>query len=228
MGRADLHLHTNLSDGRPSPAELAARLLESRLDVVAVTDHDTLEGALRVREALRGQGPDLVLGVEVSSRDGHVLGLYLERDIPAGLSAEATIDRIHSEGGIAVAAHPFFPRLSVGDLAGALPFDAIEVMNGTVLGGPANLRARRRWGRSGKTLVAGSDAHVLAAVGQAWTEFEGDDATSLRDALLSGRVKPCFDRRAHLAAFPAAAVQLVAGTLRELRGESPVAVGSRP
>lgn len=228
MGRADLHLHTNLSDGRPTPAELAARLLDSDLDVAAVTDHDTLEGALRVRDAMRGRGPELVLGVEVTSRDGHVLALYVEREIPAGLSAEATIDRIHSEGGIAVAAHPFFPRLSVGELAGALPFDAIEVMNGTVLGGLANVRARRRWGRSGKTLVAGSDAHVLAAVGQAWTAFKGTGAANLREALLNGRVTPCFDRSAHVSAFPAAAVQLLAGTLRELRGQSPVAVGSRP
>ena len=66
--RADLHLHTTCSDGKPTPEELARRLARTRLAVAAVTDHDKIEGALRVEEALAGTGPEIVIASEVSTR----------------------------------------------------------------------------------------------------------------------------------------------------------------
>src|SRR5438309_7374680 len=75
--RADLHLHTSRSDGRHAPERLAAELLKGELAVVAVTDHDTVAGALEVEEALAGEGPEVVIGTEVSSVDGHILALFV-------------------------------------------------------------------------------------------------------------------------------------------------------
>src|SRR6266851_2273755 len=104
-GRADLHTHTNASDGWPTPSELvdhAAR--RARLDVIAVTDHDTIEGALRAAEhAAKRSRLQVIVGEEVSSRDGHIVGLFLERAVKPGLSAAATVHAIHEQGGIAVA-----------------------------------------------------------------------------------------------------------------------------
>src|SRR5215831_14999832 len=110
---ADLHMHTTCSDGRATPEQLAVHLARGPLAVAAVTDHDTIEGALRVEEALAGAGPEIVVGSEVSSADGHVLALFIDRDVPAGHSAEWTIAAIHDQGGLAIAAHPYSVVLGV-------------------------------------------------------------------------------------------------------------------
>jgi predicted metal-dependent phosphoesterase TrpH len=200
--RADIHMHTSCSDGRDTPARLAVRLAASRLSVAAVTDHDTIEGALRVEAALAGTGPEIVIGSEVSSADGHILALFVYRDVPAGLSAGATIDAIHSQGGIAVAAHPYSFALGVGDLAARLPFDGIEMINGAPLMDVANARARARLARARPARLGGSDGHVPPAVGQVHTLFPGEGAASLRAAILARETRPAVDWAGHLAALP--------------------------
>src|SRR5258708_29512606 len=101
-GRADLHMHTTASDGWPTPHELvdhAAR--RASLSVIAVTDHDTIEGALRAREhAARRAKFHVIVGEEVSSRDGHIVALFLEPRIRPGMSAAATAHAIHDHGGL--------------------------------------------------------------------------------------------------------------------------------
>lgn len=200
---ADLHVHTACSDGRPSPELLAERLVRSLLTVVAVTDHDRIEGALRTRAALAGRGPEIVVGTEVSTADGHVLGLFLHRDIPAGRSAAWTVDAIHEQDGIAIAAHPFSLAQGVGDLAAALPFDAIEVINGSPLMELANARAVRRFAGAAAALVGASDAHVAGAVGGVRTVFAGSTAEDLRAAILARRTRPAVHLPGRLAALPA-------------------------
>src|SRR5215472_10823522 len=158
--RADLHLHTTCSDGKPTPEELSRRLARTSLAVAAVTDHDTVEGALRVEEALAGTGPEIVIGSEVSSRDGHVLALFVIRDIPPGMSAEATIDAIHEQGGLAVAAHPYSLAEGVGDLAARLPFDGVEILNGSPLMEMSNARAVARLARTSAALLGRSEEHT--------------------------------------------------------------------
>src|SRR3979409_983730 len=109
-GRADLHMHTTCSDGWPTPHELvdhAAR--RARLSVIAVTDHAPIEGALRAREyAAKRTRFQVIVGEEVSSRDGHIVALFLERRVRPGMSAAATVHAIHDQGGLAIAAHPFW------------------------------------------------------------------------------------------------------------------------
>ena len=109
-GRADLHMHTTESDGWPSPYELVDYARATRLNVIAVTDHDTIEGALRAADYVAGSSSrlDVVVGEEVSSRDGHIVALFIERRIRPGMSAAATVHAIHDQGGLAVAVHPFW------------------------------------------------------------------------------------------------------------------------
>src|SRR5579872_5349601 len=91
-GRADLHMHTTASDGWPTPQELVDHARRAALDVIAVTDHDTIEGALRAAEhAAKRSKLQVVVGEEVSSRDGHIVGLFLDRRVRPGMSASATV-----------------------------------------------------------------------------------------------------------------------------------------
>ena len=195
-GLADLHLHTSFSDGWPSPEEVVDHVtLESDLDVIAITDHDTIEGALRAADhSARVGGVKVIIGEEVSSRQGHVLGLFLERRIRPGMSAAATVDEIHRQGGVAVAAHPFWrteriaerlrgPVHGVGWLAAELDFDAVEVANSSPGLGLANVLARRLALATGQACLGGSDAHILEAVGKAATSFPGRTPRSLRSAI---------------------------------------------
>jgi predicted metal-dependent phosphoesterase TrpH len=176
-------MHTNFSDGWPTPFELVEHVRRIGLDVIAVTDHDTIEGALRASEhAAAGTKLQVIVGEEVSSRDGHIVGLFLERRVRPGMSAAATVHAIHDQGGLAVAVHPFWrtqrrtrsgPVHGVGWLAAELPFDAIEVENATPGFYFFNQLARRLNMGLGCSELGGSDAHILDAVGRAFTQFPG-------------------------------------------------------
>lgn len=195
-GRADLHMHTTFSDGWPEPGELVDYARVTGLDVIAVTDHDTIEGALRARDHAASRTKlQVIVGEEVSSRDGHIVGLFLERRIGPGMSATATVNAIHEQGGLAIAVHPFWrtqrrtrsgPVHGVGWLAAELPFDAIEVENATPGFYFFNQLARRFNIGLGCAEVGGSDAHILDAVGRAFTAFPGKTPESLRAAIESG------------------------------------------
>jgi predicted metal-dependent phosphoesterase TrpH len=197
LGRADLHMHTTSSDGWPVPAELVDFASAIRLDVIAVTDHDTIEGALRAADYAASRSKlHVVVGEEVSSRDGHIVGLFLERRIRPGMSAAATVHAIHDQGGLAVAVHPFWRTQrrarggvvhGVGWLAAELDFDAIEVENATPGFYVFNQLARRLSVGLGRAEVGGSDAHILDAVGRAFTEFPGRTPAALRTAIEQGK-----------------------------------------
>jgi predicted metal-dependent phosphoesterase TrpH len=189
-------MHTNFSDGWPAPFELVEHVRRIGLDVIAVTDHDTIEGALRASEHAAARTKlQVIVGEEVSSRDGHIVGLFLERRVRPGMSAAATVHAIHDQGGLAVAVHPFWrtqrrtrsgPVHGVGWLAAELPFDAIEVENATPGFYFFNQLARRLNMGLGCSELGGSDAHILDAVGRAFTQFPGKTPAALRAAIESG------------------------------------------
>ena len=196
-GRADLHMHTTASDGWPTPQDLVDHATRrAALNVIAVTDHDTIEGALRARDhAAKRARLHVIVGEEVSSRDGHIVALYLERRIRPGMSAAATVDAIHDQGGLAIAVHPFWrtERVvrngrvhGVGWLAAELDFDAIEVENATPGFYVFNQMAHRLNLGLGAAELGSSDAHILDAVGRAYTEFAGKTPEALRTAIESG------------------------------------------
>jgi predicted metal-dependent phosphoesterase TrpH len=203
VGVADIHMHTTASDGVPTPQQLLDHVQRhTNLDVIAITDHDTLDGALRARDLMEQASYrfQLIVGEEVSTREGHLLGLFLHRRIAPGLSIERSIDLIHEQGGLAVVAHPFHRMFrfsvqrSVMDRLLRQPHvhpDGIETLNGSFAGIGANRVAmtlsRRvyRWAETG-----GSDAHTLAAIGCARTRFSGATAEELRAALADRATQP--------------------------------------
>lgn len=201
MPRADLHLHTAYSDGEPSvQALLDAVAARGDLAVIAVTDHDTIVGAqVAQRLAVQERYPfEVIVGEEVTSREGHIVGLFLNAPVPPGLGAAETIAAIHAQDGLAFAPHPFFHdrpwrarrvMAGVGALAARLPFDAIEVDNSTPCLEWANARARRFAARHGLPALGASDAHIVEAIGKSFTTFPGRNAADLRRAIQVGQVR---------------------------------------
>jgi predicted metal-dependent phosphoesterase TrpH len=201
-GMADLHIHTHHSDGQDSPGEVLEWAGRIGLDVIAITDHDSIDGARIAAEMARqnGAGPEVIVGEEVSSRDGHILALYIDDLVPPGMSADDTVAAIHAQHGLAVAAHPYWRTNSfdhagrmygLGDLIAEVDFDAIEVVNGGFT--PSMIGANRRAGwvaeALGRTAVGGSDAHVKHALAWGHTKFAGRSATDLRKAIREGRTQ---------------------------------------
>ena len=220
-GRADLHVHTNFSDGQATPLEILNRAIEIGLSVIAITDHDRIDGAVLAAAAAAGTGCEVVIGEEISSEGGHVAGLFLKGVVPPGLSVAATIAAIHELGGLAVAVHPFY-RLGgargVGPAAAGLDWDAIEVENGSPAALFANRQARAAKVSWARAATGGSDAHILAAVGIALTTFPGRSAADLRHALETGNTSPVRARRSQ-----AVAVRALAWSVRRRISMGPAA-----
>lgn len=201
-GKADLHLHTAHSDGQISVRALLDHVAaRTDLTAIAITDHDTIAGAEVARRLARdGDYPfEVIVGEEVTTRDGHIVGLFLTAAVPPGLSAAATVDAIHAQGGLAFAPHPFFkdrPRRDrramdgVGRVLPHLAVDAVEVDNSTPFLELANRRARRYAVRTGCVALGASDAHIACAIGKSYTRFPGRGAADLRRAILAGTVTP--------------------------------------
>ena len=197
-GRADLHLHTNLGDGWISPARLVREAARRRLAVIAVTDHDHLEGVRRVEELLAGPAPAvrLIKGVEVSTRNGHLLGLFVETAPRPMRPVQESIDAIKEQGGLVVVPHPLgrlVPSLSRRRidtlLAAGYEIDGIEIYNPS----PANSAhraavraANKDWGLAE---IGSSDAHFWQHVGAGYTEFRGATPDDLRRAIVARSVR---------------------------------------
>ncbi len=203
-GKADLHIHTLYSDGTAAVQQVLDWVeLETDLDLVAITDHERIDGALRARE-LHAAGDyhfELAVGEEVTTRRGHVLALFVEERIPALRPLAETIERIHAAGGIAVAPHsmaPFTPSMGSGSLLAlhrdtdaSHHLDGIELINPSAAG-RARRAARRRLNAEQLRLpaIGASDAHILEGIGSAWTWFPGATTADFRVALVSGELEP--------------------------------------
>jgi hypothetical protein len=195
--RADLHLHTTASDGLMTPEETVEIIAsQTRLAVIAITDHDTADGAILAREhALRRHLEiEVIVGQEVSTDEGDVLALFIDSTLPLYRTAGAAIEAIHRAGGLAVAAHPFAVGLGESSVKHAiqhLPFDAVEVRHGCPLNVIGN-RYARYLNRQAQNLaeLGSSDSHVPYMAGQAYSWFPGSKAGDVREAILTRRVRP--------------------------------------
>ncbi len=198
MGRADLQLHSDLGDGLASPAEILAAAERAGLDVIALTDHDDIRGSFLLRDlaARAGSRIEAVTGIEVTTRSGHLLALFVETDIPMFRPLPETIVTIHRAGGIAIVPHPLsYLTFSIGErtlrqLAARGDdesfVDAIELRNPSYAGRVRGEQARRLNEHVLRVAETGSsDAHHANLVGTAWTEFPGADGTALRQAILT-------------------------------------------
>ncbi|MEA2676348.1 MAG: hypothetical protein QOJ81_489 [Chloroflexota bacterium] len=197
-GRADLHIHSLASDGISSVAEILAAAQAARLDVIAITDHERMDAALAAHALAEANGStvSVIVGEEVTTRSGHVIGLFMRERIRPWGSLRSTIARIHEQGGLAIIPHPLVPyplcvsgramRALLDEQDAIFHPDAIEAFNAST--------ARMRWSRGapefarhlGLTALAGSDAHRAADVGQAVTTFPGRSPDDVRAAIAAG------------------------------------------
>lgn len=195
--KVDMHTHTEYSpDSRTPVKRQAAAIKAAGLHVVCATDHNTIEGALRLREI--ADGFRVVIGEEVSTRDGDMIGLFLEKAVPRGLSAEETIARIHDQGGLASVPHPFSRNRLFHLKRAALDrvwkdIDCIEIFNAREAFTSDNLRAAAFAKEKDIPGAVGSDAHRAAEIGRAWVEVEefagrDDFIAALRQGSVVGKL----------------------------------------
>lgn len=202
QGRADLHMHTTHSDGMmnvPTLINYIATLNidhtrkygRNYLDVIAVTDHDTIGGSVEAMEFVKENSYsfDVLVGSEISSSDGHIIAINISEDIPAGKSAAYTIAAIHEQNGSAIAAHPYSSlRLlgvkCVGGIIKSAEFDAVEVVNSNItemFGNGYTSHANKASQRLSE--IGSSDAHFLSAFEKVYTTFPGEKKQDLLDAI---------------------------------------------
>jgi predicted metal-dependent phosphoesterase TrpH len=186
--RVDLHLHSRYShDSSTTLDALIARARECGLDRIALTDHNTVEGALRLAEI----APELaIVGEEAKTREGEVIGLFITRRIPPYMTAEDAMDLIHEMGGLVYVPHPFDRNRAhySGDRFVALAprIDIVEVYNPWA-DAAANDAAAAMARDLGKVTATGSDSHGTDEMGRSWMEIDAFDGPAdflakLRDA----------------------------------------------
>jgi predicted metal-dependent phosphoesterase TrpH len=194
----DPHIHsTYSSDSTASPRDIIKRARKIGLDAIAVADHNTIKGSLAtIKEADDFKDFVVVPAMEISSSKGHIVALGIKEDVEKGLSPEATVEKIRSLGGIAVAAHPFVSyREGLCDNVKELDIDAIETLNSRYIFGYSNWRAKNLAERRNLPEIGSSDAHFIGAIGSCVTEFEADFSyESIIEAILSGKTSVYGDR----------------------------------
>ncbi|HSR87244.1 MAG TPA: PHP domain-containing protein [Streptosporangiaceae bacterium] len=203
--RVDCHLHTALSgDAVTTIDQLAQRVTQEQLDVVFITDHNVTAAAVAAAE--RGIGARVLIGEEIRTRDGDVIGLFLTERIPYVLPLNEVIRLIRAQGGLIYLPHPFDAgRSSLGTVAAELcaagRADIVEIFNAKIEDQAANRRAADVAARFGLPGAAGSDAHDPEGIGAAYLEmpdFDGpaDFLAALPQATITGEYRPHAPRYA--------------------------------
>jgi predicted metal-dependent phosphoesterase TrpH len=190
MLRCDLHVHTNCSrDGESSVEDILARAQAKKLDAIAITDHDTCEG-IAAAEAV-GSGIIIIPGVEVSTRQGHLIVLGVREPLPAGRHVMETIRLARSLGAVTIIPHPYHMwrhgvARRVPESIGAV--DAIEVFNSRYIVGSANRKAARVARKVKVAAVGGSDAHNARFIGFGYTLVAAEPVVaSILSAIREGK-----------------------------------------
>lgn len=215
LGKADLHIHSHYSDAEMSVKQILDYVQEKTdLDVIAICDHDTMKGAYEAVTLMENGSYhfELVLGEEITSQEGHIVGLFIEKEIPSDLPVAEVLKRIRAQGGIAIAAHPFYhskmqhTKYATMDGIGATTllknnkmFDAVEIVNATPTLSDENLGVSIL----NKTIlfnaeVGSSDAHIPEAIGMGYTLFEGRTAADLRRSILEHQTRALYKNWSYL------------------------------
>jgi predicted metal-dependent phosphoesterase TrpH len=194
---ADFHIHTRFSrDSILTEQTFIEKAIERGLTHVCVTNHNNVEGAITVRDKVAELGLTdeltVILGEEVSTSDGEVVGIFLDRTIPKGLSAKETADEIHRQGGLVSIPHPFDPfrgsHIKEGplrNLAEIGKIDMIEVFNCRVTFQRHNLEAAEFAARHGIPGIAASDSHSSFEVAMAFNALPAFETAAELKAGLS-------------------------------------------
>ena len=202
MGLADLHLHTIYSyDGTASLPAVLNRAKQLGLDVIAITDHDEIAGALKAMELAPHYGVEVIPGIEITTAEGDLLAFFIEEKVDAGLTLIETVLRVRELGGVCVAPHPMAGGMGMKSLSARSILKAlrnpqvaetligIEVYNATALDRISNHYARVLASPLDIAHVGNSDAHTVGAIGLGSTEFEGNSAADLLTALKNKTTK---------------------------------------
>lgn len=187
--KAEIHCHSNakfillpyaplIFDSVQSVEEIIERAIAIGVKILAITDHNSLNGYRKAKQVIEKNKLDIMLisGMEISSREGHILAYNVNKHVRRWMSAEKTLKAIHEQGGIAVAAHPYYMTASLGDRVYKYKFDAVEGYN-SLATKKANIRAVEAAKRMGLPCTAGSDAHQLENLGNAVVYFPEDTKT---------------------------------------------------
>ncbi len=189
MLTCDLHIHTNYSrDGESSIEDIIRRAEIIGLDAIAITDHDTIEGA---RAALKISTNVIIIpGIEISTKQGHLIALGTLTEFPKGLDVLETIAIAHEQGALLILPHPFHMLrhgVALHFRRALSSVDAIEVFNSRYIVGAANRKAAKFAIKLGKPCVGGSDAHNARYVGYGKTLVNAEPGiTSILEAIRNG------------------------------------------
>ncbi len=196
MGLADLHLHTIYSyDGTATVQAVLRRAKELGLNVIAITDHDEIAGALEAEKLASSYGVEVISGSEITTAEGDLLALNIREKITPGLSLIETLLRVKEQGGVAIAAHPMAGGMGMKSLTPASILKAlkhpvakkvligIETYNGTAIDRVSNHYARIFANTLNIAHTGNSDAHIIDTIGFGATEFPGTTAADLLKAL---------------------------------------------
>jgi predicted metal-dependent phosphoesterase TrpH len=199
LGKADMHIHSIASDGTASAAEILDYVeRQTDLDVFAVADHERIEAAVECRRLAleRGSRVHVVVAEEVTTRSGHVLGVFLQARLKRNLRLETSVAEIHEQGGLAIVPHPF-SAFTLGLRKGAIMrvqdskdplvyWDALEGFNPSTAGRYGRNATERLAAELGLPLVGNSDAHTLDTIGDGYTLFAGSTPEDYRRAIVEG------------------------------------------
>lgn len=198
--RVDCHLHTALSgDAVTTIDELAERVEQEQLDVIFITDHNVTAAAVAAAE--RGIGCRVIVGEEIRTTVGDIIGLFLTKRVPYVLPLAEAVGLVRTQGGLVSLPHPFDPgRSSLGgvkaeELCAAGLADVVEVFNAKISDQTLNQQAAELAARFGLPGVAGSDAHDPEGVGAAYLEMPDFDSpaeflAALAAAAIFGEYRP--------------------------------------
>ncbi len=199
MGTADLHIHSIYShDATTTVRAILKQAADAGLNVIAVTDHDKIEGSLEAQRLAAEYGIEAIPAVEVSTKDGHLVALYIDKLPTSGLPLIDTLIQIGKMGGVAIAPHPFnnLPNsLSMEAVLGALTNPRAK---GILKGIETHNMGTQAFDTVAQKLsiylplakIASSDAHIYWAIGAGRTEFPGETAKDLRAALENNTTVP--------------------------------------
>jgi hypothetical protein len=191
---ADPHCHTLASDGMVTPAELVDAALKARIDLIAVTDHDSMASVKEVVQRGEGAGLKVVPGQEITTAwpaQTHMLGWYLKTPVKRGMSLADTVAAIHDQGGLAIIPHPFMPvyfgSIQPNMLRRLLErhhVDGIEMMFTIPIGARRRRQLEEFYARNSERLgarIGGSDCHFGSHdIAQVLTAYEGDFRTAVQ------------------------------------------------
>ena len=178
--RVDLHVHTRFSpDSATELEKLVSRCLKTGLDCIAITDHNTIRGALAVQRLAPFR---VIVGEEIKSQGGEIIGLFLQEAVPRGLPPLETVQRVKEQGGLVAIPHPFdhFRRSVIARevLEQVLPYvDIVEAFNARNTYQGDNRQALELALQHGLPTSAASDAHTLLELGRTYVEMPDFDGT---------------------------------------------------